>query len=211
MSADLSGNTAPPIPGLGIRFDAITEPEERDLIAGIEEIDLPHFQFQTWLSKRKTRSFGWLYDFRDASFGPTEPIPQFLQPLKAVAAEFAGVPSADIVQVSVIHYEIGAGIGWHVDRPELDAVIGISLGSEAAMRFRRRKERGFERASVTLPPRSIYLLDGEVRYEWEHSIAPVTTPRWSITFRGLSEKGKRKIQADGEMLRGVAIGEQVSI
>lgn len=116
-----------------------------------------------------------------------------MNPLKAVAAEFAGVRNENIVQVSLIQYEIGAGIGWHKDRPELDAVIGISLGSEVTMRFRRRSKAGFERASVALPPRSIYLLDGEVRYEWEHSIAPVTTPRWSITFRGLSEKGKQRI------------------
>lgn len=75
MATDLFGNAAPPIPGLHLKLDAITTREERDLIAGIEQIDLPHFQFQAWLSKRRTRSFGWLYDFRDASFGPTEPIP----------------------------------------------------------------------------------------------------------------------------------------
>jgi alkylated DNA repair dioxygenase AlkB len=196
MAIDLFGNAGPPIPGLHIKLDAITPTEERDLIAGIEEIDLPHFQFQAWLSKRRTRSFGWRYDFRNPSFGPSDPIPGFLRPLKAVAADFAGVADDDLVQTSVIKYEIGAGIGWHKDRPELDAVIGVSLASEATMRFRRRSGSAFERTSVALPPRSIYLLDGEVRYEWEHSIPPVTTPRWSITFRGLSEKGKRRIQAD---------------
>ncbi len=196
MATDLFGNTAPPIPGLHLKLDAITGTDERELIAEIEQIDLPHFQFQAWLSKRRTRSFGWRYDFRDASFGPAEPIPEFLRPLKAVAAEFAGIQDENVVQVSLIKYEPGAGIGWHKDRPELDAVIGVSLGTEATMRFRRRSRDGFARASVVLPPRSIYLLDGEVRYEWEHSIPPVTTPRWSITFRGLSEKGKRKVHAD---------------
>jgi alkylated DNA repair dioxygenase AlkB len=190
--ADLFGDTAPRIPGLGVKLDAISKAEERSLVSGIEQIDLPHFQFQGWLSKRRTKSFGWLYDFRDATFGPTEPIPPFMLPLKGVAAESAGVPIDDIVQASVIKYEPGAGIGWHKDRPELDAVIGISLGAEAAMRFRRRTEGGFERASVSLPPRSLYVLDGEVRYEWEHSIAPMTVTRWSITFRGLSERGKQK-------------------
>jgi alkylated DNA repair dioxygenase AlkB len=195
MTTDLFGNTAPPIPGLRVKPDVINAHEETDLIAGIEQLELPYFQFQAWESRRRTRSFGWLYDFRNSGFGPTEPIPDFLRPLKALAAEFAGVPDEDVVQVSLIKYEVGAGIGWHKDRPELDAVIGISLGSETTMRFRRRKGTGFERASVVLPPRSIYLLDDEVRYEWEHSIAPVTTQRWSITFRGLSEKGKRRAEA----------------
>ena len=193
MSADLFGNTAPPMPGLRVKLDAISATEERDLIAEIEQPNLPQFQFQAWLSKRRTRSFGWLYDFRDASFGPTDPIPVFLHSLKRVAAGFAGVPDEDLLQVSVIKYETGAGIAWHKDRPELDAVIGVSLGAEATMRFRRRRGSGFERASAVLPPRSIYLLEGEVRYEWEHSISSVAAPRWSVTFRGLSEKGKLKV------------------
>jgi alkylated DNA repair protein (DNA oxidative demethylase) len=196
MSADLFGNTAPPISGLNVKLDAVTPVEERDLIEGIEQLNLPHFQFQAWLSKRRTRSFGWLYDFQDASFGPTDPIPAFLQSLKGIAARFAGVPIEDLVQVSLIKYETGAGIGWHKDRPELDAVIGVSLGAAATMRFRRRSGGRFERSSVVLPPRSIYLLDGEVRYEWEHSIPSVTAPRWSVTFRGLSEKGKRRVGAE---------------
>ena len=195
MSTDLFGNTAPPIPGLNVKLDAVTPIEERDLIEGIEQLNLPHFQFQAWLSKRRTRSFGWLYDFQDASFGPSDPIPAFLHSLKGIAARFAGVPIEDLVQVSLIKYETGAGIGWHKDRPELDAVIGVSLGAAATMRFRRRSAGRFERASVVLPPRSIYLLDDEVRYEWEHSIPSVTAPRWSVTFRGLSEKGKRRVAA----------------
>jgi hypothetical protein len=65
MMSDLFGNAAPPIPGLHVKLDAITLTEERDLIAEIEQIDLPHFPFQRWLSKRRTRSFGWLYDFRN--------------------------------------------------------------------------------------------------------------------------------------------------
>ena len=111
MTTDLFGNTAPQIPGLRVKLEAITEREESELIAGIEELELPHFQFQAWESRRRTRSFGWLYDFRNSGFGPTEPIPDFLRPLKAVAAEFAGVPDVDVVQVSLIKYEVGAGIG----------------------------------------------------------------------------------------------------
>lgn len=82
-------------------------------------------------------------------------------------------------------YDPSAGIGWHRDRPVFDRVIGISLGGEAVMRFRRRTDRGFERRALPLPPRSAYLLSDEARFEWEHSIAPMQAPRWSITFRSL--------------------------
>ena len=184
-------NLPPVVPGLGFREEIISPEEERKLIREINQIDLPYFPFQGWTSKRRTRSFGWLYDFNSSDFGPTDPIPAFLLPLKSRAAVFAGVAAEDVVQVSIIKYEPSAGIGWHKDRPELDAVIGISLGSTATMRFRRRTKDGFDRASVFLPPRSIYHLDGDVRYEWEHSIAPGTATRWSITFRGLSDKGKQ--------------------
>jgi alkylated DNA repair dioxygenase AlkB len=74
-------------------------------------------------------------------------------------------------------------------------VVGISLGNPATLRLRRRTERGFERASAELAPCSIYHLSGEVRHEWEHSIAPMEIPRWSITFRSLSEKGCNAVEA----------------
>ena len=191
MHSDLFGRTPPPVPGLRYFDGVISAQEEHDLIARIEEIDLPHFPFRQWVSNRRTRSFGWLYDFQSSNFAPADPIPEFLLPLKSRAAHFTGVPVDRIVQVSLIKYEPGAGIGWHKDRIELDAVIGISLGSPATMRFRRRTEAGFDRASVLLSPRSMYHLDGEVRSEWEHSIAPGDQTRWSITFRGLSEEGRR--------------------
>jgi alkylated DNA repair dioxygenase AlkB len=53
------------------------------------------------------------------------------------------------------------------------------------MRFRRRRAGGFDRASADLAPRSIYHMQGEVRNDWEHSIAPMPGRRWSITFRSL--------------------------
>ena len=36
---------------------------------------------------------------------------------------------------------------------------------------------------MLLEPRSVYLLSGEARRDWEHSIAPMGSLRYSITFR----------------------------
>jgi len=41
-----------------------------------------------------------------------------------------------------------------------------------------------------MAPRSAYHLTGEVRHQWEHSIAEMDQRRWSITFRSLSNKGR---------------------
>jgi alkylated DNA repair dioxygenase AlkB len=37
-----------------------------------------------------------------------------------------------------------------------------------------------------LQPRSIYILAGEARTDWEHSIPPLNALRYSITFRTLA-------------------------
>ena len=181
--ADLFG--APLLPGLAYR-DAFTDAgEEGGLIAHIEAAGLTPFQFQQWEGKRLTRSFGWTYDFQTGRFAPGEPMPDWIIPLRARAAAFAGIETASLEQALVIQYGIGAGIGWHKDRPVFEHVIGISLGAPAMMRFRRRREDGFDRATAELAPSSIYHMQGEVRDDWEHSIAAMDAPRWSITFRSL--------------------------
>ena len=47
------------------------------------------------------------------------------------------------------------------------------------------------RASLEVEPRSAYLLSGESRWTWEHRIFPGDRLRFSVTFRTLSEKGRR--------------------
>lgn len=181
--ADLFG--APLLPGLAYADDIVDRDEEAQLIAAIEAAELTPFQFQQWEGKRLTRSFGWTYDFQTGRFAPGDAIPAWLAPLRARAADFAGVAPADIEQILLIQYGAGAGIGWHRDRPVFEHVVGVSLGAPATMRFRRRAGSTFERAAAELAPRSIYHLAGEARTAWEHSIAAMDAPRWSVTFRSL--------------------------
>jgi alkylated DNA repair dioxygenase AlkB len=191
MGADLFGS--PVLPGLAYGEAIVTADEECGLIGGIDASALTPFRFQGWLGKRLTTSFGWRYDFDDASFGLAEPIPDWLLPLRDRAAAFAGLRAVDLVQVLLTRYDPGAGIGWHRDRPVFEHVVGISLGASATLRFRRRRPRGFDRASLDLAPCSIYHLSGEARHHWEHGIAEMAVTRWSITFRSLSEKGLRQL------------------
>jgi alkylated DNA repair dioxygenase AlkB len=191
--ADLFGEAI--LPGLSYREQLVSEAEEGALIARIDSANLTPFRFQQWTGKRLTHSFGWSYDFETGRFAPTDPIPGWLMPLKARAACFAGLEPQVLVQALLIRYDPGAGIGWHRDRPVFEHVIGISLGEPATMRFRRRTGTKFERASAPLAARSIYHLCGEARHGWEHSIAEMEVPRWSITFRSLADNSMRQAQS----------------
>src|SRR3546814_7487629 len=108
------------------------------MIAGIEAAGLTPFQFQQWEGKRLTRSFGWTYDFQTGRFAPGDPLPRWLEPLRARAAAFAGLDASALEQALYIEYGVGAGIGWHKDRPVFENVIGTSLGSPAVMRVGSR-------------------------------------------------------------------------
>ena len=182
---------APIIEGLDYHDNVITPAEEQALIDRLDRLDLAPFRFQGWLGNRKTRSFGWRYDFDDASFTPAEPIPDWLEPLRDKAAILANVAPDEIHHSLVARYDPGAGIGWHKDRDVFDKVVGVSLNTPATLRFRQRTAEGFRRASIEIAPRSAYLLSGEVRREWEHRITPGDRLRFSITFRTLSDKGRR--------------------
>jgi len=186
-AADLFGA---PLPGFTYAEDLVTPDEEAQLIAAVDAAGLSPFRFQGWLGKRLTTSFGWRYDFDDGAFTMGTPLPEWLLPLRDKAAGFAGVRAEAFAHALVIRYDPGAGIGWHKDRPVFEHVVGVSLGNPAVMRFRRRRPGGFDRFAAPVSPRSVYHLSGEARHDWEHSIAPMEVPRWSITFRSLSEKGR---------------------
>lgn len=169
----------------GLRFEPefISPAEEAALCAEFAALPFAPFAFQGWLGKRETVSFGWHYDFARARLDAAPAIPAFLRPLRARAAALAEVPPEAFEQALVIRYGTGAGIGWHRDRPVFDEVVGISLLAPCQLRFRRRAGERFQRFTLAAPPRSAYLLSGEVRREWEHSIPPLAALRYSVTFR----------------------------
>ena len=187
MQTDLFAE--PLIAGMDYREEFISRDEERELLVQLEAMDLAPFRFQGWTGNRKTQSYGWRYDFDDASFQPAEPIPTWLEPLRDKAALLAG---SEIAHALVARYDAGAGIGWHKDRSVFDRVVGISLNTPAVLRFRQRAETGFRRFNLPVEPRSVYLLSDEARHEWEHRIVPGDGLRFSVTFRTLSDLGRRK-------------------
>jgi alkylated DNA repair protein (DNA oxidative demethylase) len=116
---------------------------------------------------------------------PASDFPLFLEPLRARAAAIAGVQTELLSESLVTEYGVGAGIGWHRDSPPFGIVAGISLGGHCRMRFQRGEAQQQQTWKIELPPRSLYVMRGAAREEWQHSIPPVKEPRWSITFRTL--------------------------
>ncbi|MGN6819633.1 MAG: alpha-ketoglutarate-dependent dioxygenase AlkB [Sphingomonas sp.] len=189
MSSDLFD--LPAISGLGTRADFVSPAEEQTLIAASDAVDRTPFRFQQWTGKRLTHSFGWQYDFQSGALDRGAPLPDWLLPIRDRAAAVAGLEPDALVQALLIRYDEGAGIGWHRDRPIYEHVVGLSLGAPATMRFRRKQGDRWQRVNIPLEPRALYHLSGEVRHDWEHSIAPMDRARWSITFRSFSRQGQR--------------------
>lgn len=173
------------IAGLAYRAEFISHEQERALVECLARLALKPFEFRGYLGRRRVVSFGVRYDFNDSKMHEAPEIPAFLLPLRRQAAAFASIDPAALKHALVTEYQPGAGIGWHRDRPGFHDVIGVSLLSPCRFRLRRRQGTGWQRQELLLEPRSAYLLRGEVREAWEHSIPPADNLRYSVTFRSL--------------------------
>jgi hypothetical protein len=172
--------------GFRYREQIIDEGEEVALAAELAELALKPFEFHGYFGNRRVVNFGLKYDFGRRSVEKADDMPSFLDGLLSRAAHFAGCEKGAFRHVGVSEYCAGAGIGWHKDKPQFGIVVGVSLLTPATMRFRRPHGENWMRISRTLQPRSIYVLSGEARTDWEHSIPPFDALRYSITFRTLS-------------------------
>ena len=183
---DLFGEAPAGTPeGLVYRPDFLTADEQQALLVHLAELPFRPFEFQGFTGKRETMSFGWSYRFDGTGLTRADRLPDWLLPLRDKAAVFAGLAPDSIEQALIIRYGERAGLGWHRDRPVFGDVIGLSLLAPAPLRFRLKEGAKWRRFTVEAEPRSIYLLRGPAREHWEHSIPPVETPRYSITFRTL--------------------------
>jgi alkylated DNA repair protein (DNA oxidative demethylase) len=179
---------APPAAPAGLVYQPgfIGAEEEQALAGHIAALPFKPFEFHGFTGNRRTVSFGLHYAFDGSGLREADPIPGWLEPLRARAAALAGLAAEAFVHALVIEYAPGAGIGWHRDRPVFGDVVGISLLAPAPLRFRRRHGEKWERFTLTAEPRSAYLLRGEARHDWEHSIPPLETLRYSVTLRTLA-------------------------
>lgn len=184
---------APGPPGFEYHANFLSEDAEADLAARIADLPFAPFEFHGFLGKRRIVSYGWRYAFDGSGMlDATDPIPDFLMPLRECAARCIGADPSTFEHMLVTEYGPGAAIGWHRDRSVFGETIAVSLPAPCRLRFRRRSGAGWERMSMTVEPRSPYLLSGPSRMEWEHSIPPLKELRYSITLRHLAEFSLRE-------------------
>lgn len=178
-------------PGFQYRDDFISVAEETLLVAGIGAVEFSEFEMRGVVAKRRVAFFGRSYD---AVKGPEQPIPPFLFPVRDRLAEWAQVRPEEFAMALINEYRDAAPIGWHRDAPQYDIVAGLSLLSSCRMKLRRYVApkdvptlKGPRKTTheIELRPRSAYLITGESRQAYEHSIPPVDSLRYSITFRTL--------------------------
>ncbi|MGE5519228.1 MAG: alpha-ketoglutarate-dependent dioxygenase AlkB [Candidatus Dadabacteria bacterium] len=177
--------------GFIYRPDFISTGEETDLLTFISTLELHQFIFQGYTANRKVLSFGYDYSFDKRSITKGKDIPKEFQSLIDRVAEFLKIPPADFAELLVTEYPVGSVINWHRDAPPFDLIAGISLNTDCKFKLRPQDKKLQTRSSlITIPVkrRSLYILQGPSRSEWQHSTAPVKEKRYSITLRTLRQR-----------------------
>ena len=153
----------------------------------IATLPLEEARYKDYTAKRRAVSFGFDYDFSYSALRPAPDIPEILLPLRGRVAAWLRVPPDAIRHALVAEYRPGTALGWHRDVPDFELVCGISLAAAARMRFRPFPPTGNRKEvlSLELAPRSAYVLRGDARWRWQHSIPPTKALRYSVTFRTL--------------------------
>jgi alkylated DNA repair protein (DNA oxidative demethylase) len=180
--------------GLLLKADVITPEEERELLQRFGELEWEPIVIRGQAARRTARHFGLSYDYESRTPTPGEPIPEWLQGPRKAAAGLAGVAPDDLTEALIQRYPPGSTIGWHRDAPAFGIVVGISLAGPAGLRFQRGRRERRRTWEVSLQPRSGYVLAGDARRSWEHSIPPTKELRYSITFRTLKESPGTRAQ-----------------
>lgn len=175
--------------GFIYREDFISVEEEAALLETIGTLEFHEVRMHGVVARRRVIQYGWKYAFDGAKLSEGPELPAFMVPLRERAAALVPIPAEALSEALLTEYPPGAPIGWHRDAPGFGIVVGISLLSACRFRFRRGTGRTrVERISLTLEPRSAYVLNGPARTEWQHSIPEVDTLRYSITFRTLKSR-----------------------
>jgi alkylated DNA repair dioxygenase AlkB len=186
VAGQLSLFASPSAPeGLVYRERFIASADEAVLVKYIAGLPLKPFQFGAFEGKRRIASFGFRYDYTEQRLKEAEPFPAWLDDVVARVEQFGGW-GVWIAQILCTEYETGVAIGWHRDKAHFGTVFGLSLGSSCALRFRRGAGKNWQRYTLEAAPRSLYVMAGPSRHQWEHSIPPVPALRYSITFRTMA-------------------------
>lgn len=173
------------IRGLTYIPDFISVQEQDFLLSQIDQ--------QLWLTdiKRRVQHYGYKYDYKARAVGNDAylgPLPDWLSSISKKLHDdgiFPLVPD----QVIVNEYLPGQGISAHIDCIPCfaDTIASLSLGSPCIMDFSNLKTG--EKKSLVLEERSLIVLSGPARYEWQHAIPA----RKSDVINGIKTERARRV------------------
>jgi alkylated DNA repair dioxygenase AlkB len=167
--------------------------DEQRIVADLERLAYREVRMHGVVARRTVLHFGWDYDYEGWRIERAEEPPRWLAELRDRAADVARVEAAKLEQFLIARYPPGATIGWHRDAPMFGSpVVGVSLLSPCRLRFRRKSGDGWETAAQLLEPRSLYVIDGAARTQWQHHIPAAKGLRYSITMRTVVSSARRK-------------------
>jgi alkylated DNA repair dioxygenase AlkB len=159
--------------GFVYRPNFITPEEEQDLLSHIQELPLRNAPFKEYIAKR--RVYGWWGNRK---------LPEWLLPITAKIEEWQEMQPGTLKNALVSEYSPGTGVGWHRDQPPYEKIFGLSLAGWATFELRPNKNASTkEPVSLTAEPRSIYIMQDESRWRFQHRVKGTKTMRYSITFR----------------------------
>jgi alkylated DNA repair dioxygenase AlkB len=168
--------------------DFISGEEESGLLNKIARIDLHTFHFQGYEAKRKVASFGYDWNFERRTLSKGKDIPEEFHALIEKIARRLSVSPDSFQELLVTEYPVGSVINWHRDAPPFALIAGLSLRADCIFKMRPHNKAKQNRNTVLSFPvrrRSLYIMDGPARTDWEHSTAAVKEVRYSITLRTL--------------------------
>ena len=184
--------------GLVYEPEFLSREEEQALIAHIAPLQLREAKFREYFAKRRVAHFhegteAPRYDDGDADSFTSGPLPSFLLTLREKVAAHLGLAPENFVHVLVSEYRPGTPIGWHRDKPVYGIVVGISLAGVGRMRWRPYAHQDAQHTfSLDLARRSMYVMRGPIRWQWQHSMPPMRELRYSITMRTRSTPAERE-------------------
>lgn len=194
------------VPGLLLYHDFISKSMEDELI---KEIDS-----QVWVVDYNRRL--QYYGYRNELEAPYDlvkfpvPMPPLIYKLAQQLVE-QKIVSIQPDQVIINEYFPGEGLRPHKDRNYFEnQICGVNLGSGCIMRF--IKIKGGDVIDVEVPRCSVYVMQDEARYNWNHSIPSRKKDivdgnvkhrerRLSITYRKVIMKKVKPINPDGKVAK----------
>jgi alkylated DNA repair dioxygenase AlkB len=142
-------------------------------------------------NSRLVQHYGFKYNYATYQINEKcEPIPSFLDKYKEllynICLQLKIIDSKyEFNQCIVNNYLKGQGISAHIDVKKYGGVIGcFTIGSGATMVF----ENANEKKEVYVKPNSLYIMSGDSRFIWKHSM---TSRKFDIVDDIKNERGRR--------------------